>query len=87
MVGDASGLRQIVSHDHHRDAVSERNDQVFDDPHVTHRGLQADLDGVPTVRPPFRFSDAEVALHRPPPKLDEHGPEIRDEIRAALKRR
>ncbi len=57
--------------------------EVFDDPHVTHRGLRGELDGVPTVRPPFRFSEAEVALHRPPPRLDEHG----DEIRAELKRR
>ena len=57
--------------------------EVFDDPHVTHRGMRAEFDGVPTVRPPFRFSDAEIAMHRPPPKLDEHG----EEIRAELKRR
>lgn len=55
--------------------------EVFADPQVVHRGLQAKLDGIPTVRPPFRFSGAEVALGRPSPKLDEHG----DEIRATLK--
>ena len=56
--------------------------EVFADPHVAHRELGTELGGVPTVRPPFRFSEAEVALHRPSPKLDEHG----DDIRAGLKR-
>ena len=55
--------------------------EVFDDEQIKARGLQLDLDGVPSVRPPFRFSDAEVALHRPSPKLDEHGAEIRGELR------
>ncbi|MDJ0825009.1 MAG: CaiB/BaiF CoA-transferase family protein [Rhodobacter sp.] len=54
--------------------------EVFADPQVIHRGLRADLDGVPTVRPPFRFSRHTVPLSRPSPKLDEHG----DEIRATL---
>jgi len=45
--------------------------EVFDDPHVQARGLRIDLDGVPGVRPPYRFSDAEVALDRPSPKLGE----------------
>ncbi|MBO6603737.1 MULTISPECIES: CaiB/BaiF CoA transferase family protein [Paracoccaceae] len=45
--------------------------EVFADPQVKARGLQIDLDGVPGVRPPFRFSDAEVALHRPSPRLGE----------------
>lgn len=55
--------------------------EVFDDPQVAHRGLRADLDGVPTVRPPYRFSDAEVALPRPSPNLDEHGAAIRAELK------
>ncbi|MBC6437236.1 MAG: CoA transferase [Rhodobacteraceae bacterium] len=44
---------------------------VFADPHVQARGLRIELDGVPGVRSPFRFSDASVALHRPAPKLGE----------------
>ena len=56
-------------------------DEVFADPQVVHRGMRAEVDGVPTVRPPFRFSGAEMALSRPSPKLDEHG----DEVRASLK--
>ena len=45
--------------------------EVFDDPQVKARDTQLDLDGVPGVRPPFRFSDADVALERPAPKLGE----------------
>ncbi len=43
--------------------------EVFADPQVVARGTRLDLDGVPGVRPPFRFSDAEVALERPAPGL------------------
>ncbi len=45
--------------------------EVFADPQVQARGMKITLDGVPGVRPPFRFSDAEIALHRPAPKLGE----------------
>lgn len=45
--------------------------EVFADPQVIARGLRLDLDGVPGVRPPFRFSDADLALGRPSPKLGE----------------
>ncbi|WP_372610181.1 CaiB/BaiF CoA transferase family protein [Aquicoccus sp.] len=43
--------------------------EVFADPHVQARGLQIELDGIPGVRAPFKFSDAELSLHRPSPKL------------------
>ncbi|MFW5641226.1 MAG: CaiB/BaiF CoA transferase family protein [Roseicyclus sp.] len=43
--------------------------EVFADPQVVARGLRMELDGVPSVRPPFRFSGAGVALDRPAPKL------------------
>ena len=46
---------------------------VFEDPQVQSRGLRIDLDGVPGVRTPIRFSDAELALHRPAPKLGQDG--------------
>jgi crotonobetainyl-CoA:carnitine CoA-transferase CaiB-like acyl-CoA transferase len=32
---------------------------------------------VPSVRHPITFSDTPVDYRRPPPRLDEHGPEIR----------
>lgn len=47
--------------------------EVFDDPQVQARGMRVDLDGVPGVRSPFRFSGAELALSRPSPKLGEDG--------------
>ena len=55
--------------------------EVFADPQVVARGLKAEIDGIPTVRAPFRFSDAELPLSRPSPKLDEHGESIRALLR------
>ena len=46
-----------------------RFEDVFADPQVLARQLRLDLDGAPSVRPPMRFSDAELALDRPAPKL------------------
>ena len=43
--------------------------EVFADPQVVARGARIAPDGVPGVRPPFRFSDAELALDRSAPKL------------------
>jgi crotonobetainyl-CoA:carnitine CoA-transferase CaiB-like acyl-CoA transferase len=43
--------------------------EVFADSQVVARGMRLELEGVPSVRPPFRFSEAEVALDRPAPKL------------------
>lgn len=44
-------------------------DRVFGDPQVIARGLRVDLDGVPGVRTPLSFSEAELALDRPSPRL------------------
>ena len=46
-------------------------DDVFEDPQVQAREMKIELDGVPGLRSPFRFSDAELAMHRPAPKLGE----------------
>ena len=46
-------------------------DRVMADPQVIARGMQISLDGVPGIRAPFRFSDADLALTRPAPKLGE----------------
>lgn len=43
--------------------------EVFDDPQIAARGMQVELNGVPGVRAPFTFSDAELKLDRPSPKL------------------
>lgn len=48
-------------------------DEVFADPQVIARGMRVDLGGMPGVRSPFSFSDAELALDRPSPLLGEDG--------------
>jgi crotonobetainyl-CoA:carnitine CoA-transferase CaiB-like acyl-CoA transferase len=45
--------------------------EVFADPQVQARGMRVDPGGVPGVRAPFRFSDADLALDRPSPRLGE----------------
>src|SRR5210317_1733218 len=45
--------------------------EVFADPQVIARGMKVELDGVPYVRSPFVFSDAELTLSRGAPKLGE----------------
>lgn len=56
--------------------------EVFADRQVIHRGLQSSVDGVPTLRSPIRYSNAEMATERGSPRLDQHG----DEIRASLRK-
>lgn len=48
--------------------------EVMADPQVVARGMQIELGGVPGIRAPIKFSDAELALHRPAPKLGEDNP-------------
>jgi len=48
-------------------------EDAFNDPQVIARGMQIELDGVPGVNSPFKFSGAELSLHRPSPKLGENG--------------
>ncbi|MFD1342793.1 CaiB/BaiF CoA transferase family protein [Litorisediminicola beolgyonensis] len=44
-------------------------DEVFSDPQVVARGLRISPEGVPGVRSPVRFSDAELSFERAAPKL------------------
>jgi crotonobetainyl-CoA:carnitine CoA-transferase CaiB-like acyl-CoA transferase len=46
-------------------------DEVFADRQVIARGMRVDLGGMPGVRSPFTFSEAELALDRPSPMLGE----------------
>lgn len=43
--------------------------EVFTDPQIIHRQMKIDLDGIPSVRSPFKFSDAELSLEKPSPNL------------------
>jgi len=47
-------------------------DAVFADPQVQARGLKIEPGGMPGVRSPFNFSDAELALDRASPRHGEH---------------
>ena len=48
-------------------------EDVFADPQVRARGLQIELpEGIPSVRSPFTFSDAQLALDRASPRQGEH---------------
>ncbi|WP_284165123.1 CaiB/BaiF CoA-transferase family protein [Frigidibacter sp. SD6-1] len=51
--------------------------EVFADPQIVARGMKRDVGGIPTVRSPFTFSAADLALDRPSPKLGEHDAEVR----------
>lgn len=46
--------------------------EVFADPQVIARGMRLNPQGIPGVRSPFTFSDADLSLDRPAPKLGEH---------------
>ncbi|MGJ8529445.1 CaiB/BaiF CoA transferase family protein [Maritalea sp.] len=56
-------------------------DEVFADPQVVARGMQLDLGGVPGVRTPITFSDAELTLNQASPKIDQHRAEILAELK------
>ena len=47
--------------------------EVFADPQVQARGMRIAPGGIPGVRSPFTFSDADLTLDRPAPKLGEDG--------------
>ncbi|MNP73720.1 hypothetical protein D3C76_1704750 [compost metagenome] len=44
---------------------------VFADPQIVARGLRIEPEGVPGVRLPIRFSEAELSLDRASPRLGE----------------
>ncbi|UWQ80068.1 CoA transferase [Leisingera sp. S132] len=43
--------------------------QAFEDPQIRHRGMQIEPEGVPGVRGPWKFSEAELSLDKSAPKL------------------
>jgi crotonobetainyl-CoA:carnitine CoA-transferase CaiB-like acyl-CoA transferase len=60
---------------------------VFADPQVLHRQMSVRIPApgvtggtVPSVPSPIKFSDAQLSLHRPPPRLGEHTEEMRREL-------
>ena len=51
-------------------------DEVFTDPQVQARGMQIAPGGLPGLRSPMTFSEADLSLDRPAPKLGEHQSEV-----------
>lgn len=47
-------------------------DEVFSDKQIIHRGMKLSLDGIPSIRSPIRYSESELNLDKPSPKLGEH---------------
>ena len=47
--------------------------EAFAEPQAVARGMVQEVGGSRGPRSPMRFSDAEIAADRPPPRLDEHG--------------
>ena len=47
-------------------------DEVFSDKQIIHRRMKLILDGIPSIRSPIRFSESELNLDKPSPKLGEH---------------
>ena len=42
--------------------------EVFDDPQVVYRGLSKEIDNIPTILSPFRFSDSKMQISKTSPK-------------------
>ncbi len=51
--------------------------EAFAEPQALARGAVQEVGGSRSARLPIRFSAADTAADRPPPRLDEHGPAIR----------
>ena len=51
--------------------------EVFADPQIVARGLRREFEGVPGVRSPIVFSDADLALDHAAPELGQHDAELR----------
>ncbi|PZQ49683.1 MAG: CoA transferase [Rhodovulum sulfidophilum] len=51
--------------------------EAFAEPQAVARGMAREIRGSRSPRAPMRFSAAELAADRPPPRLDEHGAAIR----------
>ena len=54
--------------------------EVFDDPQVVYRGLSKEINNIPTILSPFRFSDSKMKISKTSPKLGENTDEILSSI-------
>ncbi len=54
--------------------------EVFADPQIKHRAMALDIDGLPGIRSPLAFSEGQLSLSRPSPKLGEHTQAVKAEL-------
>ena len=54
--------------------------EVFNDPQVVYRGLSKEINNIPTILSPFRFSDSKMKISKTSPKLGENTDEILSSI-------
>ena len=54
--------------------------EVFDDPQVVYRGLSKEIDNIPPILSPWRFSDSKMQISKTSPKLGENTNEILSSI-------
>lgn len=54
--------------------------EVFDDPQVVYRGLSKEINNIPTILSPFRFSNSKMKISKTSPKLGENTDEILSSI-------
>lgn len=50
--------------------------ELFEDPHIQSRGMKIELEGMPAVRSPMRFSESDLATKTAAPKLGAHTDEF-----------
>ncbi|MEX2488437.1 MAG: CaiB/BaiF CoA-transferase family protein [Pseudomonadales bacterium] len=55
-------------------------DRVFKDPQVQARNMNIDVDGMPLVANPIRFSRSEISYDHAPPLLGQHTKELLNEV-------
>jgi crotonobetainyl-CoA:carnitine CoA-transferase CaiB-like acyl-CoA transferase len=56
-------------------------DEVFDDPQIKSRAMVIDLDGVPSVRLPIKFSESDLGEYKAAPKLGKNTGDYFKEIK------
>ncbi len=55
-------------------------DRVFADPQVQSRGMQIDIDGMPLVANPIRYSRSPIEYNKAPPRLGEDTASVLEEL-------
>ena len=58
--------------------------ETYTDPQIIYRRMQMELDGIPSVRSPMRFSESELVMDQPSPKLGADTEEVLASVGVSL---